>query len=48
MQDKISVNLITISGHLLMSSFQFVQLSQTLNDIGGIFQILTLNGFGTK
>ncbi len=48
MQDKISVNLIRISGHLLMSSFQFVQLSQTLNDIGGIFQILTMNGFGTK
>jgi len=29
-----------ISGHLLMSSFEFVQLSQTLNDIVGIFQIL--------
>lgn len=26
-----------------MSSFEFVQLSQTLNDIVGIFQILTLN-----
>lgn len=31
-----------------MSSFEFVQLRQTLNDIVAIFPILTLNGFGTK